>query len=71
MHLCRCYIVFKPLFHQNVHSLFPCNLFAAEEDKGETTHTTGVDKITVATTKPRQTLDEIHIQQTVSTVRDR
>ena len=64
-------MVFEPLFDQNFHSLFPCDLFVAGERKGETGWTTGDNQTTVNTTNPRQTVDEIHVQQRVSSVVDR
>ena len=71
VHLFRGSVGFQSLFHQNFHSLFPCDLFAAGERPAETTRTTGDNKTVVVTTKPRQTVDEIHIQQRVSTVGNR
>ena len=45
-----------------------CDLFVAGERTGETGQTTGDYQTTVVTTKVRQTVDEIHVQQRVSTV---
>ena len=62
VHLLGCSIVFKPLFNQNFHIMFPFDLFAAGERTGETTTTTCDDKTAAVTSKPRPTVDEIHIQ---------
>ena len=70
VHLVTCSVVFEALRNQNIHSLFPCNLFAAGDRTGETTQTTGANKAAVVKTKSRQTVDEIHVQQSVSTVGD-
>ena len=61
----------EPLFNQNFHSLFPFDLFVAEECTGETGQTTCDNQTTVINTKIRQTVDEVHVQQRVSTVGDR
>ena len=71
VHLLRCPIVFEPLFNQNLYSLFPCDLFTAGEHTCETGQATGDNQTTVITTKLRQTVDEIHVQQRMSTVGDR
>ena len=70
-HLLRCPIVFEPLLIQNLHSFFSRDLFIAGEYTGETGQATGDNQITVITTKLRQTVDEIHVQQRISTVGDR
>ena len=71
VHLFGCSILFKPLFNQDLHSLFRRGLFAARERTGKTTQTTGDNKIAVVTSKPKQTVDEIHVQQRVRTIGDR
>ena len=60
-----------PLLNQKVHSLLPCDLFVAGERTGETGQATGDNQTTVITTKLGQTVDEIHVQQRISTVGDR
>ena len=69
VHLLRS-IGLEPLFNQNFHSLFPCDLFATGECRSEATQTSGDDKTTVVATEPMQTVDEIYVQQRVSTIRD-
>ena len=71
VHLLRCPIVFEPLFNQIFHSLFPCDLFVLGERTGETGQATGHSEKTVIFTKLRQTVDEIHVQQRISTVENR
>ena len=71
VHLLRCPIVFQPLLNQNFHSLFPCDLFVAGNHTGETGQATSDNQTTIITTKLRQTVDEIHVQQSLSTVGDR
>ena len=68
VHLLRCPIVLERLFNQNVHSLFPCDLFFAGESTVKTGQARGDNQTTVIRTKLRQTVDEIHVQQTISTV---
>ena len=68
VHLLGCSIVFKPVFNQTFHSLFPCDLFVVRKRTSKTTQTTGDNKAAVVTSKPRQTVDEIHVQHRVSTV---
>ena len=71
VHLLGCSIVFKPLFNQSIYSLLPCDLFAEVEGTGEMNQTSSDDNTAVVTSKPRQTVNEIHIQQRVTTVRER
>ena len=71
VHLLRCSIVFEPLFKQIFHSLFPCYLFVAGKHTGEAGQATGDNETTVITTNLRQIVDEIHVQQRISTVGDR
>ena len=71
VHLPRCPIVFKPLFNQTFHSLFPCDLFFAGKHTGETGWATGDNQTTVVTTKLRQTVDEMHVQQRITRLVDR
>ena len=63
--------MFEPLFNEKCNSLLPCDLFVAGERTAETGQTTGDNQTTVITTRRRQTVDKIHIQQRVSTVGDR
>ena len=60
----------EPLFNQHFHSLFPCDLFVAGDRMGETGQATGDNQTTVITTKLRQTVDEIQVQQRIITVGD-
>ena len=61
-------MVFEPLFNQNFHSLFPCDLSVAGKRTRETGQATRDNQTTVITTKRRQTVDEIQVQQSISTV---
>ena len=70
LHPLRCPIVFEPLFNQRFHSLFPCDLFVTGVRTGDTGQATGDNQTTVITTKLRQTMDEIQVQQRISTVGD-
>ena len=67
VHLLRCPIVLEPLFNKNVHSVFPCDLYVAGEGTGETGQATGDNQTTVITTKLRPSVDEILVQQRIST----
>ena len=69
--LLGCSLDCKPLLNQSFHSLFPCDLFAAGEHTGKTTQTTGDNKTAVRPSKPRQTVEEIHVQQRATIVGNR
>ena len=57
VHLLWCSVECEPFFNHNFHSLFPCDVFAAGKQTGETTKSTGDDKTVLVTTNPRQTVD--------------
>ena len=68
VHLLRSPVVFEPLCNQNFQNLFPYDLFVVGKRTGEAGQASDNNHTTVITTKLRQTVDEIHLQQRVSSV---
>ena len=71
MHLLRCPVVFQPLFNQTFWRLSPCDIFFAGKRTGEAVQATVENQTSVITAKIRQTVDEIHVPQRISTVGER